>query len=908
MKVSLPNGCDFCYNNNLRKVWTKFVVNSLKENVMKAIIAHPNLDFDALASMVAAQKLYPGAVLVTVGKPADPVREFMVMHGDFIEVRNYIDKKDVDTLIMVDTRSQKRLLDFTKVLENEDLSVIVYDHHENSDEDIPGATVHYAPLGANVTQLVEEIRAQHMEITPELATLFALGIYDDTGSLRYLSTTARDVEAVAWLLQQGASLAAIAEYTTLALSPEQNELLAQLLQNSEIKTIHQRDVLISTARRDEYINGLSSLTVRIRDVYSVDAVFLVVRMENRIHIVGRSATKEIDVRAALKPYGGRGHLMAASAMLKDSAYTEDALVAALFQSLEQTISPPLTVGEVMTSPVKTVAANVSVNEIGEYMLRYGHSGYPVMEAGQLIGIISRRDVEKCKYHGLGNVPVKGYMSHRVITVGKDTTVEDARELMIRENVGRLPVLAGDELIGIVTRSDLLELVYGPKPGGRRRNNVKNSRGEGELNLLTALEQSLPKQMFELLKQISALADSEGIKAFLVGGLVRDLLLGESSIDLDIVVEGDGIAFAGTVAAAFAGALSAYPKFGTATVVVDGVVKIDIAGARTEYYEYPAAKPRVEQGSLKQDLFRRDFTVNAMALSLNYESLGHLIDYYNGREDLYQRKIRVLHNLSFVEDPTRILRALRFCARYHFTMTAETRDFALKAMEAGVLKHLSLRRLWHELELSLRESCAYEILDRIKDFGIWPLLFPDTPFDLGLKTDFERIALGFSWLEELKPKPDLPLVRFLILVYPMEKERLQTFFDEAQLPHVYRNAAWALRDCAAAIGDNGDDLSAVDWYHLIEDNSAEVLAAAWLKLTPPAQRQLTEACALHREYRVFVTAGEIREFPGYRRGQLDAILGDLLAEKRKGALPTKEAQLAYVRENLENRKYEGDLNV
>ena len=178
---------------------------------MKAIIAHPNLDFDALASMVAAQKLYPDAVLVTVGKLRSCVRDFIAMHGDFIEIKNYINKNDIDTLIMVDTRSQKRLPPYDKVLKNDGIKVIVYDHHDTAGDDVDGAEIHYEALGANTTQLVEMIRDRGIAVTPQEATAFALGIYDDTGSLRYGTTTVRDVLAVAWLLEQGANLPVISE-------------------------------------------------------------------------------------------------------------------------------------------------------------------------------------------------------------------------------------------------------------------------------------------------------------------------------------------------------------------------------------------------------------------------------------------------------------------------------------------------------------------------------------------------------------------------------------------------------------------------------------------------------------------------------------------------------------------------
>ncbi|HMM05838.1 MAG TPA: CBS domain-containing protein [Clostridiales bacterium] len=876
---------------------------------MKAIISHPNLDFDALASMVAAQKLYPDAVLVTVGKPATKVRNFIVLYGNFIEIKNYIDKKDIDTLIMVDTRSKQRLLEFGQVLENENIEVIVYDHHESSDDDIVNANIYQQALGANVTQLVELIRERKLTVTPQEATVFALGIYDDTGSLRFSSTTERDLLAAAWLLSQGANLGVIAEFTELSFTVEQSELFGALLNHSVIRTIHKKDILIATAKTERFINDLASLTMKVKEVYAVDAICVVVRMENRIHIVGRSATKEINIREVLANYGGRGHIMAASAMLKDVSFSLSELAEALFRAFAEHIPSPLTVKKLMSTPVKTISPHITVNEVGEYMLRYGHSAYPVVENDRLTGMISRRDVDKCKYHGLGNVPVKGYMSHNVITVSPDTLAEDARELLIKKNIGHLPVVENEALIGIVTRTDLLRTLYGQQiVGGHQLTYTKNSTGEERVNLLQALEKAVSREMFQILGKISALADREGLHAFLVGGLVRDLLLGENSVDFDIVVEGDGIAFAEDVAVLLCGTLSAYPKFGTATVVIDGVIKIDVAGARTEFYEYPAAAPKVEQGSLKQDLFRRDFTVNAMALSLNFETFGQLIDYYNGREDLEHKKIRVLHNLSFVEDPTRILRALRFEARYGFAMTEETRGFALKAIEDGVLANLSRRRIWHETDLALQEDCAFQILAKMEEYRIWPYLFPGYAFDASLKDGFEKIIGGNPLFQKALRKPNLPLLRFLLLVFPQKREDINTFFEEAQLPRSYRDAVWSLKDQAAMMTAEDEDFSELAWYTLMAETPPEVLIALYAKVPPLWQRRLLEAFFFYREQRIFCTKQEIRGLEGYERGTVKEILTDLLVAKKKGNVPTKEEELAYIRENLKNGKYKGEMDV
>ncbi len=298
----------------------------------------------------------------------------------------------------------------------------------------------------------------------------------------------------------------------------------------------------------------------------------------------------------------------------------------------------------------------------------------------------------------------------------------------------------------------------------------------------------------------------------------------------------------------------------------------------------------------------------MALSLNFETFGQLIDYYNGREDLHNKKIRVLHNLSFVEDPTRILRALRFEARYGFTMTEETRGFALKAIEHGVLANLSRRRIWHETNLALQEDCAFQILAKMDQYHIWPYLFPGYAFDGSLKDDFEKIVGSNPLFQKALHKPNLPLLRFLLIVFPLKRDNLNTFFEEVQLPRAYRDAVWSLKDHAATMTEEDEDFSEFDWYTLISETATEVLIALYAIVLPLWQRRLLEAFFFFREHRIFCTKQEIRALEGYERGTIKEILTDLLTEKKKGNTRTKEQELAYIRENLKNGKYKGELDV
>jgi len=690
------------------------------------ITTHTNVDLDALASMVAAQKLYPGATLVFSGMLSKNVEEFMALHKDAFNIKKGISEipmEQVSRVVLVDTQKLSRLGKIASLLNKPGVEVHIYDHHPRSEGDIRGDFEQIDMVGATTTILVEKIMERNLPVNPLEATLLALGIYEDTGSLLFTSTTPRDAEAVAFTLSNGANLSVVADFLWRPLSEEQIDLLKTLLANSKEYEINGARFIIATAEREKYIGGMDVLTHKLAEFSNPDAIFTVVGMGKNVHVVARSNASEISVKDILSGLGGGGHPAAASANIKKSKVPM--VLSLLMESIRQNTKPVATVAQIMTSPVKTVMPETPIEEAGRLMLRYGHTGLPVVKNDEVVGVISRRDVEKATHHGLGHAPVKGFMSVNIVSVTPETTVAAARELMIEHDIGRLPVLQDGKLVGIISRTDVLRTLHGVVPSNYRRiyNEKNHSYTYNKNNIRELLYRSLPPAYITILEQCRDIAQELGYKVYIAGGMVRDLLLGFESFDIDLVVEGNGMTFGSELARRFDAKVRLHPEFQTASVIFQDGRQVDVATARLEFYQYPAALPQVETSSLHQDLYRRDFTINAMAVSLNRENFGEIVDYFNGREDLERGLVRVLHNLSFVEDPTRLLRGVRLEKRYDFNFETQTFSLVKDAVQNKMLERASIERIWEELKHILNEPKPGKALGRLEEIGLWDYLFP-----------------------------------------------------------------------------------------------------------------------------------------------------------------------------------------
>jgi tRNA nucleotidyltransferase (CCA-adding enzyme) len=679
------------------------------------VATHTNTDFDAFAAMLAARRLYPGAVVCLAGSLNRNVREFYRLHADeldFVVDASRLELDAVRRLIVVETVHASRLGELEPLARDPKVDKVVFDHHaaERPDWAAPENVV-VSEDGALTTTLVGVLAERELTVSPLEATVFALGIHEDTGSLTHATTTQRDAEALGWCLRHGAEQEVVGRFLRTPLNDAERELLATLLDSVETHKAAGVDVLLASASAPEYVEGISNLAHKLVDVTDSPALMVLVEMDGRVFAVARSRVSELDAAALAAILGGGGHAQAASAIYRGKLEDARRLVV---ERLPDVVREPPRAREVMSKPVRTIPSHETVARAMVACQRFGQSGILVADGAKLVGAVSREDLDKAISHGLSHAPVKGIMSSRVATCTEETPLSDLQR-MLAAGEDRVAVLREGELSGVVTRGDLLEAL-GERAAVARRPKVSLA------DELAKLERLAP--VFEA---VAALSEPfEGV--YLVGGTVRDILLGEPGFDVDIAVEGEAIALAQALADALGGRVRAHEKFGTAVVVYDGDERVDVVTARTEFYDAPAALPAVEHASIREDLFRRDFTINAMAVSLKGDDYGRLVDPFAGRLDLEQKRIRVLHNLSFIDDPTRIFRAVRYENRYGFRMDDHTVRLARGCIEMGLVGDLSSARLRDELVALLEEGDVEHSILRLAELGADKAIHPHLAAD------------------------------------------------------------------------------------------------------------------------------------------------------------------------------------
>lgn len=430
------------------------------------ITTHKNSDFDAFAAMVAATLIYPEAV-AAIPKTINPnVRAFISIHKDVLDV---VDRWNIQTgkvrrLIVVDTADWSRLGPIAKLKNRADLEVLVWDHHTGGD--IEATWKCQETVGATVTLMVRQLKAMRKPITPVQATLFLAGIYEDTGNLTFSSCTAEDAYAAGWLLDHKADLAVVNKFLRPAYGEGQKNVLFAMLQDSNRIKINGYTISISRIDIDGHVGGLALVVRMYRDIVNVDAAFgLFVSQEKngrpKCMVIGRSDHEGLNVGMLMKSMGGGGHPGAGSAMLKGvNPEAAQQMIVDLIQGNQQS---SVQISDLMSFPVFSILPDTSMADAAGMLRKHSCTGLPVVDDELLVGIISRRDFKKIRREDQLKAPVKAYMITQVKTIEPGKSPIQAARMMVRHDIGRLPVVEAGRMIGIITRSDAMRYFYDMLP-------------------------------------------------------------------------------------------------------------------------------------------------------------------------------------------------------------------------------------------------------------------------------------------------------------------------------------------------------------------------------------------------------------------------------------------------------------
>ena len=711
---------------------------------MHIIMTHEQADFDAIASLTAMALLEENAYAILPHRINRNVRSFLDLCGNELPLHKYKDlqTQKIDQVTLVDTQSLVTLKGITK-----NTKVHVIDHHQKKKDFPDNWTSVFDSTGSCTTNLVDELKKRNSKFSILQATLFLLGIYEDTGALSYANTTPRDLQAAAFLLENSASLAIANQYLNPPLSDQQRNVYDRLLLKTEHFDIHGNRIVTSMADASDLDDEISSIAHKIRDLLDPDALLMVVRTQEGIRLIARSTSDQIHVGKIAQQFGGGGHPRAAAALVQteDGTPSLEAIYKQLIEILHQMVEPAITASQIMSKQPLMITPQTSATEASNLMQRYGYEGYPVASDGKIVGLLNRRSVERAIAHKL-NLTASSLMDSGEIFVDLSDPLDKVQQVMTDTGWGQLPVCDNKgEIVGIVTRTDLLKALGKSKGSLSEKKNLSN-----ELNSI------LPKARKTLLNLIAQHAQQQKTPIYIVGGFVRDLILTRPSIDFDIVVEGDAIEFTKSLVAVFGGKINTHKRFGTSkwhiSEIHDNLIQnfpdfsdldlsqlpdtLDLISARTEFYDFPTALPQVERSSIKLDLHRRDFTINTLALRLDGNHYGELYDHWGGLEDLQNGLIKVLHSLSFVDDPTRLIRAIRFEQRFNFLI--EDRTFQLLLEAKDLINQVSGDRLRHELNLIITEPNPKPALLRLQELNLLDQIHPNLKVNPSIAEKIEII--------------------------------------------------------------------------------------------------------------------------------------------------------------------------
>lgn len=887
---------------------------------MVIIATHTNADFDTFASMVAAKKLYPNAELVITGAVEKTLKTALKTLKLPYPIRTIdeIDLSKVIRVVLVDVKNKARIGKLSRIIDNNNVEIHIYDHHPIAEGDILGHHMVIKEYGSTATILTHIIKNEKFEISPLEATIIMTGIYEDTGNLTFPTTCVEDFEAASFLLQSGADITKAASLIEREHSRDEATSLGELLKSETVYNIEGVEITIAELDIESFSGEVSFITQRLIDIEGTKCLFVLAHIENRIHLVARSSIKEVDVGKIARLLGGGGHATASSATLTN--YTLIETKEKLLAAIKEIIVTPKLAKDIMTSPAITTNADRSVEDALKEMHNFNINALPVVKGSKIVGIITRQVADKATFHGVGGDKVEKFMSSEFQPVSSKTSINNIRDIVMARGQRIIPVVDKERLTGVITRNDLLKLLQeelveqtSPKDKTKHR------------NILASMKGQLPDEIIKILKSCGKAADDLGYKAYAVGGFARDIMLrreGQSRNemwDIDIVIEGDGIKFAKKWARENKYKIKTHERFRSAVVTIPALfkettestknenLKIDIATARLEYYKKPGSLPTIEPSSLKLDLFRRDFTINTLAIALNNKNFAMLIDHFGALKDLKEKNINILHNLSFLEDPTRALRAVRFSVRFGFKISKHTLKLMRSTVRPDLHGKISGARIGDELKNILNETRQLQCLKRASEYNLLDLIDEKLNWDKDREKIFASAIDICKWYKllytNIPVKSDLILL--IALTENLSNKDLSLFAKRLSFSSALTGKLIKERKSALLVLEKirkGKYKKTSTLYFTLKGLETELILYIMAKAkTDKTKKLISNYITDLREVKTDVTGKDLKKLGVQAGPKMGKILEVLLIAKLDGKVTTAEEQLQYAKKYINKNK-------
>jgi tRNA nucleotidyltransferase (CCA-adding enzyme) len=572
----------------------------------------------------------------------------------------------------------------------------------------------------------------------------------------------------------------------------------------------------------------------------------------------------------------------------------------LLESLPGNYSRTITVAEVMSRDSRWLPPHATIASAAELMRRTGREGYPVADRGRVMGLLTRQMVDRALQFKMADAPVTRMMKAGTVVVNSRDSFTHLQQAIAESGWSTIPVVEEEHIVGVVISSELITSL-----------SALSSRSS-PTEVLSLMRTAFPSQLLSLLERIADTANEMGFSLYLVGEMVRNLLLGVPIVDVNMVIEGDAIALANHLSKTLGGRVIAHKRFSTAKWLLskrvwkqvigkkaydDLPLSVDFASARSEFYIYPTALPKVERSSITQDLQRRDFTINTLAICMDQDHRGELLDFYGGLTDLHDGVIRVLHSLSFIDDPTRIFRAARLESQLRFRLAPHTEELIVDAMP--LLKRVSGDRIRHEMTQIFDEPVPEQVLSRLEELGVMAQVSPSLHVDKRLLSEYSTLRT------ELKPdawdlaSQDTPFVHLALLLCRLDAADLDSVIARLKMKQNDANHLRllpSLRKVLPRLKKVGQ-VSAI--CHLLKQYPARVLALGWIIIDDEGAREkLFRYQTQWRLVKTELTGHDLKAIglePGPLFGRL---LGEIRDARLDGKVRTKEDEENLLQQLLE----------